>query len=98
MAIRTKDDLLTSIRDRFADDTSDETLSFLEDVTDTISDFESRATDTTNWKERYESNDREWREKYRDRFFNSSGSDDNDNIIDEPENKPMRFEDLFKTV
>ena len=80
--VRTKDELLASIKDRFKDDTSDETISFIEDVSDTINDLETKASDETDW-----------REKYRDRFFNSEGGDPKP--LDEEPPKPMNFEDLF---
>lgn len=46
--VRTKDELLASIKDRFKDDTSDETISFIEDVSDTINDLETKASDETD--------------------------------------------------
>lgn len=91
--VRTKDELLASIKDRFKDDTSDETISFIEDVSDTINDLETKASDETDWKSKYEENDKQWREKYRDRFFNSEG--DGPKQLDEEQPKPMNFEDLF---
>ena len=91
--VRTKDELLASIKDRFKDDTSDETISFIEDVSDTINDLETKASDETDWKSKYEENDKQWREKYRDRFFNSEG--DGPNQLDEEPPKPMNFDDLF---
>ena len=91
--VRTKDELLASIKDRFKDDTSDETISFIEDVSDTINDLETKALDETDWKSKYEENDKQWREKYRDRFFNSEGDDPKQ--LDEEPPKPMNFEDLF---
>lgn len=96
MAIRKREELLSAIRERFTDDTSDETLGLLEDITDTLDDYENRANDSTDWKTKYEENDANWRQKYRDRFFNSSNNDDDleDNKGNE---KPIRtFEDLFK--
>lgn len=92
--VKTKDELLASIKDKFKDDTSDETISFIEDVSDTINDFETRASDETDWKSKYEENDKQWREKYRDRFFNSEC--DESKPLDEDPPKPMNFEDLFK--
>ena len=62
--VKTKDELLASIKDRFKDDTSDETISFIEDVSDTINDLETKASDETDWKSKYEENDKQWREKY----------------------------------
>ena len=92
--VKTKDELLASIKERFKDDTSDETISFIEDVSDTINDLETRASDETDWKSKYEENDKQWREKYRDRFFNSEG--DGNKPLDEEQPKPMSFDDLFK--
>lgn len=97
MAVRTKEELLESIKGLLADDTSDESIALLEDVTDTF-DEQKTKTDTEDWKKKYEENDREWRQKYRDRFF-STGSDDvppPKELQSEPDNSPKKFEDLFK--
>lgn len=97
MAIKTKEELLESIRSRIGDDSSDEIIAFLEDVTDTFSDLENKAKgDGKDWKAEAERIDAEWRTKYRDRFFN-------DKPDDEPDDEPvvpdsivkMSFEDLF---
>ena len=97
MAVRTKEELLESIKGLLADDTSDESIALLEDVTDTF-DEQKTKTDTEDWKKKYEENDREWRQKYRDRFF-STGSEDvppPKELQPEPDNSPKTFEDLFK--
>ena len=91
--VKTKDEILASIKDKFKDDTSDETISFIEDISDTINDFEMKVSDETDWKQKYEENDKQWREKYRDRFFNSDAVEP-EPLDNEPE-KPKRFEDLF---
>lgn len=101
MAVKTRDEILASIKSKFADDTSDETLAFIEDVSDTFDDLTNRAGDGTNWKQKYEANDAEWRKKYRDRFFKGSGSDGDDdsggNDDDgNDEEKPLTYENLFK--
>lgn len=93
--VKTKDEILTSIKSKFGEDTSDETLALMEDVSDTLKDLESKANSTTDWKAKYEENDKAWREKYRDRFFNSSGEENTDNEEDDKPNYPTRFEDLF---
>lgn len=95
--IRTKSELLDSIKARLGDDTSDEALALVEDINDTIDDFESKTSDSTNWKQKYEENDSQWRQKYKDRFF-SGGSTDDDEITggeDDTAKKPLSFEDLF---
>lgn len=93
--IKTKDEILESLRARVGEDADDETLSFIEDITDTMSDMESRASDSTNWKTKYEENDKEWRKKYRDRFFEGDGGIEPETFDEPEEKKPMRFEDLF---
>lgn len=98
MAVRTKEEILASIQARFADDSSDETLTFLEDVSDTFSDLETRANgDGTDWKAEAKRIDEAWREKYKARFFSKSQDDDPDDDSEIPDDvKPMRYEDLFK--
>lgn len=97
MAVKSKEELLESIKGLLADDTSDESIALLEDITDSF-DAQKTETDAENWKKKYEDNDREWRQKYRDRFF-STGSEDvqqPSQLQPEQDNSPKRFEDLFK--
>ena len=94
MAVRTKDQILESVRQHFGEDTSDETLALVEDITDTLTDMENN-NDSENWKKKYEENDAAWRKKYRDRFFSADSGDD----VDEPDPQPRKkltFENLFK--
>lgn len=97
MAIRSKADLFTQIKERLADDTSDDMLSLIEDIDDTLNDYDSRLSDSTDWKSKYEENDRTWRQKYRDRFFSSQPDDDEDEDEEQKkkEKKKLTFEDLF---
>ena len=83
MAVRTHDEIMNAIKERFADDTIDETLQFIEDISDTIN--SSVANDNTDWKTRFEENDKMWRQKYKDRFFNG-GSDNDAEILGEVHN------------
>ena len=97
MSIKTKEEILSTMKDLLKDDTSDTAISILEDVSDTLDDFQSKAEgDGTDWKKKYEDNDNEWRQKYRDRFFNHSADDPEDDIEthDEPVEK-VKFEELF---
>lgn len=97
MAVRSKEDILNSIKEKFGDDTSDSTLSFIEDVNDTINDLETKASDTINWQQKYEENDKEWREKYKERFFSAPIEAQKLEEPEEPEiPKPKSFDDLFK--
>ena len=105
--VKTKEEILGSIKDKFKDDTSDEALSFIEDVTDTINDLEHKAQNETDWKSKYEENDKEWREKYKERFFSGDPVQPSTATETEPEKEehipgykddgtPMSFSDLFK--
>lgn len=97
MAVKTKEEILETVRTRLGDQTDDETISFLEDVTDTLTDLETRANgDGENWKQRYKDNDAEWRKKYKERFFSSEPDDPKEPKQEEEEEKPKTFEDLFK--
>lgn len=96
MAVRTREEILNSVRTHFGEDTSNETLALVEDITDTITDFENKAkNDGTNWKQKYEDNDAAWRKKYRDRFF-SGGLEEDDDEPEPPKKKNYSFENLFK--
>lgn len=97
MSVRTREELLESIRSRVGEQTDDETISFLEDVTDTLADLETRAKDDgENWEQRYKDNDAEWRKKYTERFFSSEPAEPADPKLKDEEMKPKTFEDLFK--
>lgn len=100
MAIRTREEILESIRNIVGDSTDDNTLQVLEDVTDTFTDFENKTADQTDWKAKYEENDEGWRKKYAERFYTGDPSvppKSNEPVIDEPGDKPTRFEELFTT-
>lgn len=98
MAIKTKEEILSSINALVGENTDDNVLSIIEDVTDTIADYESKTADATDWKQKYEDNDREWRQRYKERFMSSDEDvpDNNKDNADESTPKPMSFEDLFK--
>lgn len=94
MAVRTREEIMESIRTRIGDSTEDEDIALLEDISDTFDDMESRASgDGEDWKTKYEENDKEWRRKYTERFF-SKGEDPED--PEEEEEEPKTFEDLFE--
>ena len=99
MAVRTREEILETVRTRIGENTDDETIALLEDITDTLTDLETRANgDGEDWKTKYESNDAEWRKKYTDRFFNNEPGEQND-IVDTADQPTMKtFDELFKTV
>ena len=97
MAIRTREEIMSSVRERFGEDTSDETLVLIEDISDTMTDLETKANnDNTNWKQKYEENDAQWRQKYRDRFFSADSDDLGGNEPPAPQKKSYTYENLFK--
>ena len=95
MAIITKQQILDAVKERFADDTTDETLTFIENLSDTLNDYENRTNDTTNWKSKFEENDKAWREKYKSRFFSAKEEEDEDED-EEPTAKTLTYDELFK--
>lgn len=97
MAIRSREEILNSVRGVIGESADDQTLELLADITDTMTDLENRANnDGENWEQKYRENDAEWRKKYRDRFFSANPNED---AVDEPEQptrKNYTFENLFK--
>ena len=100
MAVKTKTDILNSLKEIIGDSTEDNALSLIEDVTDTFDDFEKKTQDNTNWEQKYKENDEAWKKKYKDRFFSSNDdNDDNDSNDDKDETveKPKTYENLFES-
>ena len=98
--VRTKDDLLSIIKERIGEGTSDEDISLIEDINDTYSDLETRISESGDWKAKYEENDASWRKKYKDRFFTKEveeGKEISDDLdkADEGTHEALKFEDLF---
>lgn len=97
MAVKTKEQLLEYIKNKTADDTSDDTLNFIADITDTLDDYENKLHDQTDWKKKFEENDKEWRNKYKERFF--EGDPDAEATKPETEEEetaePKTYDDLF---
>lgn len=96
MAVRTRQELLDSVKEIIGDSADDSVLNVLEDLTDTIDDYERRV-DGEDWKTKYEQNDAEWRNRYKERFF-SSEADTRVEVPDmeeEEEEQATSYEDLF---
>ena len=97
MAVKTREELLSSIKARIGEQTDDETISFIEDISDTLTDFETRANgDGEDWKTKYEENDSAWRKRYTERFFSSEPTDPEKTDPETTGPEPKRFEDLFE--
>lgn len=100
MSVKTREEILESLKTRLGENPDDESISFLEDITDTLDDFEKRANgDGTDWKSKYEENDANWRKKYTERFFSDEPEPNpkSDTKL-EPDDTPRTFSDLFKEI
>lgn len=99
MAVRTREEILESVRVRVGEQTDDETIAFIEDISDTLTDLETRANgDGTDWKAKYEENDTEWRKKYTERFYSSEPEANPELPKTDDTTKPKTFAELFTTV
>lgn len=94
MAVKTKEEIMQMINERFSESTDDETLAFIEDVSDTFDDLQEKGKDTTDWEQKYKENDESWRKRYKERFFSGQTEDEPE---EEPETVtvPTTFEELF---
>ena len=89
MAVKTKDELMTSLKDFLGDNTSDEAISLVQDISDTLA--ESNAETVEQLRQQITDQDNAWRKKYRDRFFSTPEKDDEE----EPPKRPRTFDELF---
>lgn len=94
MAVRTLEELMVKLKEKFGEDTADDTIELLEDISDTYSDMTK--TSEEDWRSKYEENDREWRRKYTERFYGEPVKDKEDIKEVVEETKIERYEDLFK--
>lgn len=92
MAIKTREEIISSLTAILGDNTTDEALELLTDVRDTLGQ-ESDAQRISELENQLQEQDATWRKKYRDAFL--SGADDSFEKNDDK--KPRRYEDLFKT-
>lgn len=99
MAVKTREEILESVRARVGEQTDDEIIAFIEDISDTLTDLETKAKgDGTDWKAKYEENDAEWRKKYTERFYSSDPGSNPEPPKPDDIPKPKTFAELFTTV
>lgn len=97
MSVVDRDELIKRFSELLTDDTSDEVIKLTEDLSDTLNDYDKRVNDKEDWKTKFEENDAEWRKKYKERFLNTSNSEEDDNQDpDEDDYKNVTFNDLFE--
>ena len=94
--VRTREELLASVRTLIGEDNSDASISLIEDITDTMDDYEKKNKNNgEDWEQKYRENDERWRKKYTERFY--GGKDDEDDDPPAPvKKKTLTFENLFK--
>lgn len=95
MSVKSKDELLSFLKEKTKDDTSDETLGFIEDITDTFNDYDTKLHDQTDWHQKYTDNDKQWRQKYKERFFEGGKQDEDEDDHSDEDTEPKTFDDLF---
>ena len=99
MAVKTREEILESVKARVGEQTDDATISFIEDISDTLNYLETKAKgDGTDWKTKYEENDAEWRKKYTERFYSSEPNNEPEPPKPDDTTKPKTFAELFTTV
>lgn len=99
MAVKTREEILESVRARVGEQTDDESIAFIEDISDTLTNLETKAKgDGTDWKAKYEENDAEWRKKYTERFYSSEPNNEPELPKPNDTTKPKTFAELFTTV
>ena len=92
MAIKTREEIISSLTTILGDNTTDEALELLTDVRDTLGQ-ESDAQKIVELQNQLQEQDATWRKKYRDAFL--SGADES--FKEDYDKKPKSFDDLFKT-
>ena len=98
-SVKTREEIIESVRAIVGEQNDDETIAFLEDITDTLTDLETKAKgDGTDWKTKYEENDAKWREKYAERFYSSDPDPEPELPKPDDTPKPKTFAELFTTV
>lgn len=104
--ILTREELMSRLKDRFGEETDEESLGFIEDITDTYDDLQTKA-DTKADAEALEEMTAKYNDlqrKYRERFFSPEmpvESGDDTTIIEDSEEvvtEKLHFEDLFEEV
>ena len=101
MAVKTKDEILQSVRSIIGESTDDNVLELLEDITDTINDYDEKTKE--NWKAKYDELDETWKKKYKERFFNDDieiekekEKEKEKEIEEEKDEIEITFNDIFE--
>lgn len=96
MAVKTKEEILETLRASLGDNVDDSSIEIIEDISDTLDSLEDKSGE--DWEQKYKENDDAWRKRYTDRFFNNEPEEVPETTSkpdEEPDDKPMTFDDLF---
>ena len=107
MSVKSKDELLQSVKGLLGDTPSDEGIALLEDISDTLDNSTGGSSDEDKktieeLQKKVKEVDDNWRKKYTERFMKPSNDnpddeqDENDNDNEE-DNSPKTFDELFSS-
>lgn len=108
MAVKSKEELLSSLKTVIGDNPSDDAIALLEDISDTLDNSTGGSSDEDKKKieeleKQVKEVDESWRKKYTDRFFSPSDPKEDDPREDDPteddskKHSPKTFDELFTT-
>ena len=107
MAVKSKEELLSTVKSLIGDNPSDDAIALLEDISDTLDNSTGGSSDEDKKKieeleKQVKEVDETWRKKYTDRFFSPSDPKEDDPKEDDPseddeKHSPKTFDELFST-
>lgn len=97
--VKSKEEIIASLKSIIGEDSSDEAITLLEDVTDTLSVDNSAVTaELEEMKQKYTDLDNEWRKRYRDRFYGDVDTSEDDVLRDALKPQALTYDSLFEEV
>ena len=97
--VKTKEEIIASLKAIIGENDSDEVITLLEDVSDTLSvDNTAAIKELEDLKQKYDALDADWRKRYRDRFFGEV--EETEEAIfkeDDGTDEKLTYESLFET-
>lgn len=108
MSVKSKDELLQSVKGLLGDTPSDEGIALLEDISDTLDNSTGSSSDEDKktieeLQKKVKEVDDNWRKKYTERFMkpsddsNSDDEQDEDDSEEQDDNSPKTFDELFSS-
>lgn len=97
--VKSKDEIIASLKAIIGENDSDEVLTLLEDVSDTLNVDNTAVTkELEDLKQKYEALDADWRKRYRDRFFGDVDEETEEIIFKDDETvTQLTYDNLFET-